>query len=73
MGRVSAIEDAIKVVRANPDVIGIALLQRHLLIGYNSALKLMTELIAMGVVTEFCEQARGKYYLLCDSNGSKDT
>lgn len=70
MAKDSAIEDAIKVVRANPDAIGIALLQRHLLMGYNSALKLMNELTSMGIVTTDGAHAQGKNYLLCASDSA---
>lgn len=68
MTKIPPIEDAIYLVRQCPDVIGIALLQRYFCLGYNAAKNVMSELIAMGVVTEVGAKAQGKHYLLCVSN-----
>lgn len=71
MTRSTTIEEAFRVVRRNPDAISVALLQRHLRLGYNAALKLMANLIAMGVVIDKGTVESGCRYQLTSSLGNQ--
>lgn len=62
------LEDAIRVVRANPDAISISLLQRHLLMGYHAARALMHELISHRAIRINKNKINGINYYLNNSN-----
>lgn len=57
---------ATELVRAQPKNISIALLQRHLRLGYSQAQQLMAELERIGVVVHAGDVALGQRYVLYD-------
>jgi DNA-binding IclR family transcriptional regulator len=56
------ISEALDLIRRNPTSISVALLQRHLVLGYSMALELMSRLIELGHVID-CGEANdsGRY------------
>ena len=60
----SMLTNAISLVHRVPDAISIALLQRHLSLGYGAACALMDQLIATAVVSQVDAAENGNPYRL---------